>query len=146
MALKIIEAKIQTVWFSRMEMVTLKRGPHKDKSVQRERRFKATVGTYLEFNDGCIINGPNGRRHQGRGTVARFNRKHGTWSVQRPQRCGTNKVGYVFTPKGEPCWLKDERESGFTHRAFEKSFSAQFVRLCLIGHGNLEKPLAQRAP
>jgi hypothetical protein len=65
MALQIIEAKVQTVWFSRIELVTPKRGPDQDECVERERRFKSTIGTYLEFNDGYTLNGPDGRRHKG---------------------------------------------------------------------------------
>jgi len=138
MALQIIEAKVQSVWLIRKETVTLRRGPDQGKTVEMNRRFKVTLGTYMEFNDGCTVAGPDGRHHKGRGTVVRFNYKHGTWSVQRPQCCETNRVGYVFTPQGEPCWLKDERESGFTPLAFKRSFSAGFVKLCLAGHALAE--------
>ena len=40
MALQIIEARVQAVWLTRKEMVTLKRGPDKGKTVERKRRFK----------------------------------------------------------------------------------------------------------
>ncbi len=135
MALKIIKAKVQTVFLKRKENVTLKRGLDKGKNVEKVQSFKVTLGTYLEFNDGCTITGPDGRCHRGRGTVVRFNYRHGTWSVQRPQRCETNRVGYVFTPRGNPCWLKEERESGFTTAEFERNFSRAFVQLCLEAHG-----------
>jgi hypothetical protein len=131
--LRIIDARVQTVWLARKVTVTLKRGPDKGKNVERKRQFKVTLGTYMEFNDGCTIAGPDGRTHKGRGTVVRFNYKHGTWSVQRPEHCETNRVGYVFTPQGEPCWLKVERESGITPLELERSFSAGFVNLCLAG-------------
>jgi hypothetical protein len=137
-ALQIIDARVQAVWLTRKEMVTLRRGPDKGKKVERKRRLKVILGTYIEFNDGCTVAGPDGRTHQGRGTVVRFNYKHGTWSVQRPQRCETNRLGYVFTPQGEPCWLKDERESGFSPREFVRSFSPGFVKLCLAGHALAE--------
>jgi hypothetical protein len=138
MVLQIIEARVQAVWLARKETVTLKRGPDKGKNVERKRRFKVTLGTYMELNDGWTIAGPDGQTHKGRGTVVRFNYKHGTWSVQRPQRCETNRVGYVFTPQGEPSWLKAERESGFAPLAFGRSFSAGFVKLCLAGHALAE--------
>ena len=97
-----------------------------------------TIGTYIEFNDGGIVVGPDGRVHKSRGTVVRFNYRHRTWSVQRPQRCETNRMGYVFTLQGNPCWLKGERESGFTLLEFKRAFSAAFVNLCLAAHGLVE--------
>lgn len=134
MALQIIDAKVQTMWLTRKEKVMLTRGPDKGKTVERKRRFKVTIGICIEFDDGWRIVGPHGRVHTGRGTVVRFNHRHSTWSVQRPQRCETNRVGYVFTPRGDPCWLEAERESGFSSRDFERSFSPRFVKLCKAGH------------
>ncbi|MBE7557938.1 hypothetical protein HS125_02890 [bacterium] len=138
MALKIIRAKVQTVWLKRKVKVTQQRGPDKGKVVVRERRFKVTLGTCIEFDDGWTIVGPDGRTHTGGGTIVRFNYRHRTWSVQRPQRCETIRVGYVFTPQGDSCWLKAERESGFTPREFERDFSSAFVSLCRMGHALAE--------
>jgi len=131
---QIIEAKVQKAWLTRKEKVTPKRGPEKGNTVERQRRFKVVIGTYIAFDDGCTIVGPDGRVHKGLGTVVRFNYRHGTWSVQRPHRCETDRVGYVFTAQGDPCWLKDERESGFTSHDFDESFSPHFVQLCKNGH------------
>lgn len=138
MGLQIIQAKVQAVWLARKAKVTPRQEPDKGNDTKKVRRFRVVLGTYIEFDDGCTIVGPDGRVHKGRGTVVRFNYKHGTWSVQRPQRCETNRVGYVFTPQGEPCWLKEERESGFTPREFERDFSTAFVKLCRIGHALAE--------
>jgi hypothetical protein len=135
MALQIIKAKVQKVYLARKEKVTLKRGPNKGKDVERDSRAKVVLGTYIEFNDGCTITGPDGRTHVGRGTVVRFNYRHQTWSVQPPQRCETDRMGYVFTRQGDPCWLKDKRESGHTRSSFEQSFGKGFVELCLAAHG-----------
>jgi hypothetical protein len=93
---------------------------------------------YMEVNDGWTIGGPDGQTHKCRGTVVRFNYKHGTWSVQRPQRWETDRVGSVFTPQGEPSWLKAERELGFAPLAFGRSFSPNFVKLCEAGHALAE--------
>ncbi len=138
MALQIIQAKVQAVWLARKVQVTPRRGPDKDEDIEKVRRFRVVLGTYIEFDDGWTVLGPDSRVHKGKGTVVRFNYKHGTWSVQRPQRCETNRVGYVFTPQGDPCWLKGERESGFTPREFERDFSPAFVKLCRTGHALAE--------
>lgn len=138
MALEIVRTKIQFAWLKRKVLAVAKRGPEKGQTVERKRSFKVTIGTYIEFNDGCTIVGPDGRVHKGRGTVARFNYKYRTWSVQRPQRCETNRVGYVFTTGGDPCWLKDQRESGFDSQGFERSFSPFFVKLCKEGRAKAE--------
>ncbi len=107
-----------------------------------KRRFKVELGTYVEFNDGCTIQGPDGRLHRGKGTIVRFNYRHGTWSVQRPQSCETNVLGYAFTMHNEPCWLNAKRESGMTTLEFQRKFSPAFVKLCIDGQpwsdGNAE--------
>lgn len=138
MALQIIQAKVQAVWVKRKVQVTPRRGPDERKDVEKMPGFRVVLGTYIEFDDGWTIVGPDGRVRKGRGTVVRFNYRHGTWSVQRPQRCETNRVGYVFTPQGDPCWLKAERESGFMLREFERAFSPAFVELCRTGHALAE--------
>lgn len=140
-----IETKVQTAWLARKEKVTLKRGPKRGQTVARTRRFKVTIGTYIAFDDGWTIVGPDGRVHRGTGTVVRFNYRNQTWSVQRPQRCETNRVGYVFTPQGNPRWLKAEKESGFSSQDFERSFSPRFVQLCKAGHNRLEADAATSA-
>lgn len=145
MKLQIIEAKVQVLWLKRKVQVTAKRGPEKGKLVEKDRRFKVVIGTYIEFDDGWTITGPDGRVHKGSGTIVRFNYRHGTWSVERPQRCETNRVGFVFTPEGNPCWLKAERESGITPRQFERYFSPAFVRLCQMGHALAEENAAAAA-
>jgi len=133
MLLSIVKTKMQTVIIGKRKLSP--KGGTKGK----ERRFRATIGTYTEFNDGWAIRGQDGRIHTGTGTVVRFNHRHGTWSVQRPQRCEMNMFGNVFDQKGDPCWLKAERESGFTTIEFRRSFSASFVRLCETGRASAEK-------
>jgi hypothetical protein len=143
MALQIIAAKVQTVIIGKPKQPP-KAGTDKGETGGKERRFKAIIGTFVEFNDGWTIRGQDGRIHTGQGTVVRFNYRHGTWSVQSPQRCETNVLGYVFTPQGEPCWLKAERESGFTTLDFRRSFSPSFVKLCEEGHAAAEGKAAVR--
>lgn len=145
MKLQIIQAKVQVLWLKRKVQVTAKRGPDKGKMVTRERRYKVLIGTYIEFDDGWTITGPDGRAHKGKGTIVRFNYRHRTWSIERPQRCETNRVGYVFTPAGDPRWLKAERESGITPRQFERDFSPAFVSLCRMGHDLAEGNAAEAA-
>ncbi len=145
MALEIVRAKVQAIYLSRKEKATRKVGPDKGKAMESKRRFRVILGAYIEFNDGWTVMGPDGRLHRGRGTVVRFSNRHRTWSVQRPQRCETNRVGYVFTLRGEPCWLKAERESGFTLSEFERSFSPGFVKLCLDGHALAKNQARQSA-
>jgi hypothetical protein len=133
MTLEIVRAKIQKIAIKKPKQ-TAKRGTDKGETDGEKRRIYATLGTYTEFSDGWIIRGPDGRMHKGTGTVVRFNYRHGTWSVQRPQRCETNVMGYVFTQQGQPCWLIPERESGFTTSEFRRSFSPSFVTLCIEGY------------
>jgi hypothetical protein len=58
---EIIEAKVQKAWLARTETVTLKRGPKRGTTVQRTRRFKVMIGTYIAFDDGCAIVGSDRR-------------------------------------------------------------------------------------
>ena len=130
MKLQVINAKEQTVFLARKSDVTSHSMPDDGTLAKSKRRFKVVVGTYIEFNDGWTIQGPDGRIHKGKGTEVRFNYRHQTWSVQRPQRCEMNVLGYVFTKQNEPSWLEAERESGFTTREFQRHFSQSFVKLC----------------
>ncbi len=133
MALQVIESKVQRVVVTRAKKGAAKFVPGTDSVEEKEQRFRVTLGTYIEFNDGCTIKGPDGRMHKGKGTIVRFNYQHGTWSVQSPERCETNVLGYEFTVQNEPCWLKAGRESGMTTQQFNRKFSPDFVKLCLDG-------------
>jgi hypothetical protein len=127
---QVIEAKVQQVLLKRRQKAALKREADGSEAEESTRRFRVIIGSYVEFDDACTIAGPDGRIHKGRGTVVRFNYRHQTWSVQAPQRCETDRMGYVFTPQEEPCWLPVQRQSGISDREFELSFSPKFVRLC----------------
>jgi hypothetical protein len=134
---KIIKATVQTV-LTRKKVAASNSALKHGKAAYKEKRFRVFIGTLLEFNDGWCIRGPDGRIHMGTGTVVRFNFRHGTWSVQRPQRCETNRLGYVFTVHHEPCWLKPERESGFSTSEFQRSYNPAFVKLCVAGQALVE--------
>jgi hypothetical protein len=129
MTLQIINAKVQYGFFRRRTNGVSDKG----KITDTIRKCKVLIGSYLEFNDGWSIHGPDGRIHKGKGTVVRFNYRHQTWSIQRPQCCETNVLGYVFTVQNEPCWLKAQRESGFTTVKFRRNFSPSFVKICIEG-------------
>jgi len=45
----------------------------------------------------------------------------------------------MFTRQGDPCWLKAERESRVTTRAFRRSFSASFVTFCEVAATRLKE-------
>ena len=138
MDLQIIATKLQYVYFTGRKKGASNCVPGKGRTGERERGFRVKIGTYIEFSDGWNILGPDGRIHKGRGTVVRFNYRAHTWSVQPPQRCELNIMGHVFSRQGEPCWLKDERETGFTQLDFRRSFSPSFVKLCEAGHALAE--------
>lgn len=143
LAITIKTAKVQSTILTRKNVA--RKGREKDDSAE-DARFKLILGTYVEFNDGWIIHGPDGRVHTGTSTVVRFNYHHQSWSVQRPQRCATDRMGYVFTARIEPVWLKPERESGISTAEFRRNFSRSFVQLCLDAQGMLDGNAAAGGP
>ena len=88
------------------------------------------IGSYVEFDDGHRIRRPDGSFATGRGTVARYNFKHCTWSVQAPERGELTRMGYVFV-RGEPVWQGGGKVSGMSIAAFKRDYNARFVAMCM---------------
>lgn len=95
-----------------------------------EETFFVRIGFYVELDDGHAIRCPDGVIRRGAGTIARYNFKHGTWSVQPPQRGKLTSMGYVFV-HGMPEWELPILERGLSHEQFRRSYSKTFVNICL---------------
>lgn len=88
------------------------------------------LGVYVEFDDSHAILCPDKQVRRGTGTIARYNFKHGTWSVQAPQRCQQTRMGYVFV-RNEPVWEDAGRVRGRSEGEFRREYSPSFVQKCM---------------
>lgn len=125
--LSIVEAKIQTFYMQT-----------KGKKKNGDAKTSTTpikVGSYVEFNDGNEYTvRETGVKFQGKGTRVRFNFKHKTISVQRPDTVNTTPSGAVVTnAENQPVWV-EQKESGFTETQFKDQFGKTLVALAYAGH------------
>lgn len=125
--LAIVESKVQTVW--------IKTSGKKKNGDPKTGSTPCKVGTIVEFNDGNEVQvRETGLKYKGKGTRVRFNFRHGTISVQRPDTVDTTPSGAVVTSTDNlPIWV-EQRESGFTEARFKAEFGKTLVELAYRGH------------
>ena len=134
MGLEVIEAKVQKVW--------IKTKRKNKKGEKTEGSAPCRVGTLIVFSDTPTVT-VNGKTFTGRGTCARFNFKHQTWSVEPPQTPKFYKSGRMITDtKGVPEWQDATRVRSLTTPQLLAEYNSKFVLQIFAGH---EAALASEA-
>ena len=137
MDLQIIEAKEQTVFFTPGKAWRPNTLQTRARSTKRNRDSRLSSA---RISNSTTAGESTGQTAESTGERVRWSGstigiKHGRCT---PQCCEMNVLGYVFNQQGDPCWLKAERESGFTAIDFRRNYSASFVKLCEEGLASAE--------